>query len=127
MGVVALVVAASALPASAADEPITGTACDQRWRRRFDPRMDLLVTRVASARARCTSGFTIDFSTSPLTTSGVNVLDALRRGNAVGDGDGDRRHLAVPFVVTTTSIMGNGTGALAGVTAVIVLTGTGPR
>ena len=123
MGVVALVVAASALPASAADEPITGTAVTsggdgasiQDWTYSSP---GLLGTGTLH------SEFTIDFTTSPLTTSGVNVLTRSDGATLSGTGTGTVDISQSPFVVTTTSIMGNGTGALEGVTAVIVLTGT---
>jgi hypothetical protein len=123
IGVVAVVVAASALPASAADEPITGTAVTsggdgasfQDWTYSSP---GLLGTGTIH------SEFTIDFSTTPFTTSGFNVLTRSDGATLSGTGTGTVDISQSPFVVTTTSIMGNGTGALSGVTAVIVLTGT---
>jgi hypothetical protein len=123
LGVVVLALATSAVPSAAADEVITGTAVTsggngsttQEWTYSSP---GLLGTGTLH------TDFTIDFSTTPATTTGVPVLTRADGATLSGTGSGTVDISQFPYPVTTTFTMANGTGALAGVTAVVVLTGT---
>jgi hypothetical protein len=123
LGVVAMALATSAVPSAAADEVITGTAVTsggngsttQEWTYSSP---GLLGTGTLH------TDFTIDFSTSPATTTGVPVLTRADGATLSGTGSGTVDISQFPYPVTTTFTMTTGTGALAGATAVIVLTGT---
>jgi len=118
-----MAVAVSVAPSAAADEVITGTAVTsggngsttQDWTYSSP---GLLGTGTLH------TDFTIDFSTTPATTTGFPTLTRADGATLSGTGSGTVDISQVPYPVTTTFTMANGTGALAGVTAVIVLTGT---
>ena len=122
-GVVAVAFAASVLPASAADEPITGTAVTSGGDGASFSDWTYSSPGVLGTGTLHTD-FTIDFSTSPATTSGFPVLTRSDGATLSGTGSGTVDISQTPIAVTTTFTMSNGTGLLAGVTAVIVLTGT---
>src|SRR6187402_1561857 len=73
MGVVAMVVAATGYPASAADEVLTGTAVTSGGNGSTTQEWTYSSPGVLGSGTLHTD-FTIDFSTTPATTTGIPVL-----------------------------------------------------
>ena len=123
---VGLALTAMTMPASAAVEAITGVAVTSGGGTNPDGTLFQNMTYTSSGllgTGTLHTDFTIDFSTSPVTTSGFPVLTRSDGATLSGTGVSTVDLSQYPYAAHGTFTLANGTGALAGVTAVIELTG----